>query len=142
MARTKSRWVNSRLTFYNGPMELSTGCYIVDENVWESTAADTLKAGSLNVINTTHARTLPTPEDGLKVDVLFHESTKQMVVKCGSGALINNSTLNDVVAVAFTSGDTAEIGHHICFWANSTSNWFMLNSAPDKLNTVSFTSST
>jgi hypothetical protein len=138
---TKAKWVNRRLTLYNGPVEFSTGAYIVDENVYTSTAVETIKGYGLTVVNTTHVRTLPAPEDGSVVEVLFYGTTKAMTLTAGSGAYINGSTLNDSIAVTLTSADAAEIGKYVKFRGSSTSNWWMMTQ-PDLNPTVSFTSST
>jgi hypothetical protein len=68
MGQTKARWVGSRLNIYNGPIELTTGSYVVDENIYLSTAGATLKNYGFQTINTSQVATLPAPEDGCRTE--------------------------------------------------------------------------
>jgi hypothetical protein len=127
MAATKARWVNSRLTLYGGPIEFSTGAYIVNENVFvdASTAAATVKNYGLTVINTTYVRTLAAPEDGSVVDLLFYGTTLPITVKT-TGALFNRQTKQDVFTVTLSTAASKASGHHVRLVGEGTTNWWML----------------
>jgi len=125
MGETKARWVNRRLTFYNGPIEFSTGSYVVDENVYLSSAGATLKNYGLQIISTTQVQTLPAPEDGARVDLLFYGTTKQMVVKT-TGLLFNRQTDKDVFTVNLSTASAKETGYPMRLVGDGTTGWWLL----------------
>jgi len=124
MGQTKARWIGRRLHIYNGPIELTTGAYAVDENVFVSTAGATLKNYGLQIINTSQVATLPAPEDGCRTDLLFYGTTKKMCVKT-TGLLFNKQANQDCLHVALTS-DMAQIGYPIRIVGDGTTGWWLL----------------
>jgi hypothetical protein len=100
VANTKAKWVNGRLTFYNAPIEMSTGCYLVDENVYSH--------GSI-------------------VDLLFYGTTKTMCVKT-TGLLFNRQAKQDVFTVDLSTAASKAIGHHVRLIGEGTSGWYLLTS--------------
>jgi hypothetical protein len=108
-------------------MEFSTGCYLVDENVYASSAGATLKNYGMQTIGTTNVVTLPAPEDGSIVDLLFYNTTKQMVVKT-TGALFNRQATQDVFTVTLSSAASKGVGHHVRLIGDGTTGWWMLTS--------------
>jgi hypothetical protein len=124
MGQTKARWVGSRLNIYNGPIELTTGSYVVDENIYLSTAGATLKNYGFQTINTSQVATLPAPEDGCRTDLLFYGTTKKMCVKT-TGLLFNRQATQDVMHVALTS-DMSQTGYPVTLRGEGTTGWWLL----------------
>jgi hypothetical protein len=129
MANTKAKWVNGRLTFYNAPIEMSTGCYLVDENVYsQSSAGATLKNYGVQIlVASTVVSTIPAPENGSIVDLLFYGTTKTMCVKT-TGLLFNRQAKQDVFTVDLSTAASKAIGHHVRLIGEGTSGWYLLTS--------------
>jgi hypothetical protein len=117
--------VNRRLTFYNGPIEFSTGSYVVDENVYLSSAGATLKNYGFQIISTTNVQTLPAPEDGSRVDLLFYGTTLPMAVKT-TGILFNRQTKQDVFTVTLSTASAKESGYPVRLIGEGTTGWWLL----------------
>lgn len=96
---TKSKWVNRRLTFYNAPLNFSTGSYAVDQNVVTTTAAGALNGYGLSYITTTAAGTytLGAPEAGVE---------KQIIVNSSFAATVRASSVANSRTIASPSSDT------------------------------------
>lgn len=120
----KARWLGSRLNLYNGPVELTTGAYVVDENVYLSSAGATLKNYGFQAINTSQVQTLPAPEDGARVDILFYGTTKKMCVKT-TGLLFNKQANQDVMHITLNS-TMAPIGYPVTLRGDGTTGWWLL----------------
>lgn len=105
-------------------MEVSTGCAIHDFNIAASTAGSTaIKNHGVTVINTTHVRLIETPTSGCEKTLIFHGTTKAMVVRT-IGATINNST-DDVLQVTLTSATGKHKGFTAKLYGLSTAKWYM-----------------
>jgi hypothetical protein len=118
--RTKSKWINRVLTFYNGPIN--------DETVNKSTAASTAIAnyGVTQLKNGTSEGTwmLEAPVLGVQKVITVSNTTKIFHIKTLS-ATINNST-DDVLTVT-PSTKMKELGVGFKFYGASTAQWYMVN---------------
>jgi hypothetical protein len=122
--RTKSKWINRVLTFYNGPIN--------DETVNKSTAASTAVAnyGVTQLKNATSEGVwvLEAPVLGVKKTILVSNTTKIFHIKTNA-ATINNST-DDVLTVT-PSTVMKELGVGFNFYGASTALWYLVNDIAD-----------
>ena len=127
-ANTKAKWVSGRLTFYNNPIGFSTGCYLVDENVYASSAGATLKNYGVQILAaSTVVANLPAPEKGAITDLLFYGTTKKMSVTT-TGLLFNKQAKKDVFTVDLSTAASKAIGHHVRLIGDGTTGWYLLTS--------------
>jgi len=134
--RTKSKWVNRVLTFYNGPVN--------DESVGESTAAST----SVSNYGVTRCKAtantvwkFAAPRLGSRKTLIVADTTFAMTL-IANAATINNSTDNKIVVTPTTK--TKALGFGFELYGASTAQWYMRTGLSDINSTqvtLAFTSS-
>jgi len=134
--RTKAKWVNRVLTYYNGPVN--------DESVGKSTAAST----AISNYGVTHIKQasnavfkFAAPRLGSRKTIIVADTTFVMTI-IANAATINNSTDNKIVVSPTTK--TKALGFGFELYGASTSQWYMRTGLADINSsqvTVTFTSS-
>lgn len=125
MARVRSKYENGRLRFYSGAVDFSMTS--------QSSAGATMNNYGLSIISSTVVNTLSAPTSGAIKDLLFYNTTKQMVIKT-TGALFNSITNLDVMTVDLSSAYLKEIGLPVRLVGSGTTAWWVM--APALMNTT------
>jgi hypothetical protein len=134
--RTKSKWVNRVLTFYNGPVN--------DESVGQSTAASTTISnyGVTRCMATQNAIfKFAAPRLGSRKTLIVADTT-WAITMIANAATINNSTDNKIVVTPTTK--TKALGFGFDLYGASTAQWYMRTGLSDINSTqvtLAFTSS-
>jgi hypothetical protein len=134
--RTKSKWVNRVLTFYNGPVN--------DESVNQTTGASTTitNYGVTRCMATANAVVkFAAPRLGSRKTMIVADTTFAITM-IANAATINNSTDNKIVVTPTTK--TKALGFGFDLYGASTSQWYMRTGLSDINSTqvtVTFTSS-
>ena len=129
----------NHLTSTGQTMDVSTGATIKDFNVAKSTAGSTtIKNHGVTFINTTHTRVIQDPVKGSIKTLIFHGTTKPMVVRTAL-ARINNTT-DRAIQVTLTSATGKLEGYEVRLYGLSTTRWLM-GGAPNMV-TLKLSSST
>jgi len=134
--RTKSKWVNRVLTYYNGPIN--------DESVGKSSAASTAISnfGVTRCFASANATfKFAAPRLGSRKTIIIADTTFVMTV-IANAATINNSTDNKIVVSPTTK--TKALGFGFELYGASTAQWYMRTGLSDINSTqvtLAFTSS-
>ena len=134
--RTKSKWVNRVLTFYNGPVN--------DESVNQTTGASTTitNYGVTRCMATANAVVkFAAPRLGSRKTMIVADTTFAITM-IANAATINNSTDNKIVVTPTTK--TKALGFGFDLYGASTSQWYMRTGLSDINSTqvtLAFTSS-